>query len=483
VKIVKISTEGIAPQPTLDRLKRLYGAAWTLTERGSVGSINPRWWAGLFHLENAAIYCQREGFFLFDDLEGIYVPASEDSIRERIAKRFLVLARDLGIEGLEKQAKVAVLGAILLYLRGIAEVRDPFDGIKGVLALENGVLCFNQGRIRFEPFSSKFRVRDRTPVHYDPKATCPRFLEELLAPMLSNDVDLAQRHLGLIFIGQNPMQRMGIFEGDSASGKTTLVNIMVALRGDGHCCQLRTEHLDKQFELESFRGRDLLLGVDVGARFLNSIGAQTLKGLCSTDLYHPEAKNRTDRRPLRGPFNVLITTNCKLTYDSQGDGAAWARRVLIYECRGVAGRKKITDFDRILVREEGPGIVNWLLEGVDMAQREIEAHGDLVLTDEQLERINQLVMRSEAAEAFVQKCLELDPDDDVTSDELTPAFFAFCSARGWSPSSEQTFLAKAAILIGERFGRPRAKDLERNGKRSLRGWRGLRLIDDGWRST
>ena len=202
MKIAKTSTEGIAPQSTLDRLKRLYGAAWTLTERGSVGSINPRWWAGLFHIENSAIFCQREGFFLFDALEGIYVPASPDSVRERIAKRFLVLARDLGLAGLEKQAKVAVLGSILLYLRGIAEVRDPFDGIKGVLAVENGVLCFNRGKVRFEPFSAKYRVRDRIPIHYDPKATCPTYDKDFMGKVLGDDdVDLLHRQAGLTIAG------------------------------------------------------------------------------------------------------------------------------------------------------------------------------------------------------------------------------------------------------------------------------------------
>jgi hypothetical protein len=115
--------------------------------------------------------------------------------------------------------------------------------------------------------------------------------------------------------------------------------------------------------------------------------------------------------------------------------------------------------------------------------REIENHGDLVLSDTQLDRVNQLVMRSEAAEAFVQRCLVADREEDVTSEELIEAFYSFCAARGWQPGSDRDFMVKLSSIIGDRFGRPKAGDLERNGKKTRKGWRGLKLVDEGWRSS
>jgi len=475
----------MAPTDLVERLVRLYGEPWDMDDKGLVVRLNPDWWAGLIHAESHLLHDpEEERFYQWDELEGIYLPESKFRVALAISLRLLRASREISRPELNDFRSLRSRETIRTILRSISEVRDPFHHKRPILALNDGVVELLDGQIHFRRFDPKYLLCHKANVCYDPKATCPRFLKEFLKPMLSeDDVDLLQRYLGLVLIGMNLMNRMGILEGDSAAGKTTLVNIMVALLGEGRCCQLRTEHLDKQFELEAFRGRQLLLGVDVGSTFLNSVGAQTLKGLCSTDLYHPEAKGRSDRRPLRGPFHVLIATNCKLTYHSQGDGAAWARRLLIFDCKTPEKRRKIPNFDVVLLRKEGPGIVNWLLEGLRKALQEIEAWGDLLMTDVQLDRINQLVMRSEAAEVFVQRCLVADQDEDVTSEEVIEAFYAFCTARGWQPGSDRDFLGKMSVLIGDRFGRPKSNDLVRDGKKARRGWHGLKLVDEGWRPS
>lgn len=477
-------TAPLASNDLIEHLTRLYGEPWEFNHKGTVTRINFPWWAGLIAKESHIIHDPGEdAFYRWDSIDGIYLPESRHQALLMILQRILRAGRDLKREELQDFTSIKHCETVRAWMRAIGEVRDPFDHKRPILALNDGVVELASGKIQFRKFDPRYLLCHKANVSYDPKATCPRFLKDFLGPMLpKDDIDLLQRYLGLVLIGQNLVNRMGILEGDSAAGKTTLVNIMVALLGEGRCCQLRTEHLEKQFELEAFRGRQLLIGVDVGATFLNLVGAQTLKGLCSTDLYHPEAKGRSDRRPLRGPFHVLIATNCKLSYHSQGDGAAWARRLLIFDCHTPEKRKKIPGFDVVLLKAEGPGIVNWLLEGLKRALKEIEAYGDLVMTEEQTDRINQLVMRSEAADAFVQRCLVADPDEDITSEELIEAFYSFCAARGWPPGSDRVFLEKLGTLIGDRFGRPKCHDLER-GKRKARGWRGLKLVDEGWRDA
>jgi phage/plasmid-associated DNA primase len=279
---------------------------------------------------------------------------------------------------------------------------------------------------------------------------------------------------------------MTILEGDSSAGKTSLSNLIVALIGEDRCVQLRTEHLEKQFELDALRGRSLLLGNDVGANFLNTPGAQTLKGLVSTDLYHPEAKNRRDRRPLKGPFNILIGTNCRLTYRAQGDAAAWRRRLVIYPCRKPEGRKRVTNFEHVLLKEEGPGIVNLLLAGCRRALKQIEDAGDLELSDAQVDRVERLILRSEPIESFVTRCLVDEAEADVTAQELLEAFAAFCHSRGWKVGPEDAFFAKVGEVIADRFGVSRSHCVKReqSGKtKQLRGWFHLKLLDEGWRKT
>jgi phage/plasmid-associated DNA primase len=478
------SADEIAPRPTLDRLKRLYDGAWTLNSRGSIGSINPRWWAGLFHLENDVLFCQREGFFLFDEVEGIYAPISPDYIRERVATRLLHVSRDQGVVGLSKHAKVATLAAIILHLRGIAEVKDPFDGHKGIMALENGVLILSGGKVRFEGFSAKFRVRDRIAVRYDPKAKCPRYDKEFIGAVLGpDDVDLLHRQSGLILAGVNPSHRLGILEGASGAGKSTYLGIVTDLVGISRTVQLRTEHLDQPFEMSAFHGRTFLTAADVGDDFLSTRGAHTLKGLVSADLFYPESKNSNERKPLRGPFGVLIGTNCRLVYRSQGDADAWRRRLIIYEWQAPpADRKRTIDFGAKLIAAEGSGILNRMIAGYQAAWRELEDSGDLVLNDEQRARVENLVMRSEAVETFVKTRLEVDPGSEVSSEALVEAFFAWCAANGWTAPTERQVQLRLPELILEHWGVVRCHRLSGPNGRLVRGWRGIRLVDDGSRS-
>jgi len=471
---------------TIDRLTRLHGEPWLTGDKGLICDINHEWWAALIQNERNIIYEPNDKqFYVWDPLEGLYVPESYDALLQPISRRLLTASQELDRPELTRWKKLKHLESIRTFIRMIGDRPDAFTLHRGFLPLNNGVIELAEGKIQFSPFDPRFMIKWKSEIDYIPGAKCPRYIREFLETMLDDDdIDLFQRYAGLLLLGINLVNRMAIFGGESAAGKTTGTNLLVSIIGEPLCIQLRTEHLDKQFELESFRDRMLLIGNDVGANFLNTPGAQTLKGLCSTDLYHPEAKGRTDRRPLRGPFHVIIGTNCKLTYHSQGDGAAWARRLLIFDCKAPKGRKKIPNFERTLLREEGPGIINWMLEGLTRALEEIERTGDLVLTETQAERIQQLVMRSEAAEMFAQKHLALDPDSSVTSSELLERFYAFCQRHEWTPPSDTVFLQRIAQVIAERFGKTRCHNIERDGKKAVRGWRGLALSgEEEWTPT
>lgn len=484
MKLGTPSPAEIAPPEILERLARLYGPPWSLDDRGVVCAINPRWWAGLFQIENHVIFCQLEGFWFWDEVEGIYVSASADCLRERIADLIRRIAGEHSIPGLARQIKISTLTNIGLHLRGIAEVQNPFEDSKGILAVENGVLVMARGQVRFQRFSPSFRVRDRIRVRYDSTATSPRYDQEFLGTVLdTEDIDLLHRQSGLILAGVNPSHRLGILEGSSGGGKSSFLKILTELVGVSRTMELRTEHLDKPFEMSSFRGKTFLSASDVGSEFLCTPGAHTLKGLVSDDLFNPESKNSNERRPMRGPFGVLIATNCKLVYRSQGDADAWRRRLIIYQwAEPPKDRKKTIEFTQELLRTEGSGILNHFLDGYRRAWVQLTSIGDMVLSVPQQERVEALVMRSEALETFVLERLELDSEADVTAEELLVAFVEWCLVKGWIPPSERIIHARIGELILRHYGRPKSHSLERDGKKGLRGWRGLKLLDDGTRS-
>ena len=483
------SAEAIADPALAAKLTRLYSEPWKLDDRNKVIAINPLWWAGLFAEENGIIYDQHEGFFRYDEIEGIYQAESPFKIQTDVAYRLLRASRDGEIEELEGKRGISNLRTITDLMRGITKRQEVFSHRAGMVALANGCLQLrNDGGVRFEKFTKDLLIRSKSAVPYDPKAKCPRFEAEFVGPMLEDEDDraLLVTQLGFMLFGINPAHRMVILEGDSSAGKTALSNIMVALIGAERCIQLRTEHLEKQFELEAFRGRSLLLGNDVGSTFLNTFGAQTLKGLTSTDLYHPEAKGRVDRRPLRGPFNVLIGTNTKLTYRAQGDAPAWRRRITLFPTVKPEGRKRIPEFEYRLLETEGAGIVNLLVAGAVRGLQQIRETGDLVIHATHMDRVEKLILRSEPVETFVTRHVVADPEADVTAQELLDAFGRFCHLRGWPSGSEDDFFKKVGSIITDRFGVSRSRSVRRESEgktREATGWRGLRLADDGWTPT
>ena len=172
---------------------------------------------------------------------------------------------------------------------------------------------------------------------------------------------------------------MLILDGESARGKTQFANVIQAAVGRENATQLRTRWLGERFETYRFLKKTLLVGVDVEPDFLSTKGASVLKGLVGGDWFDAEQKLGTGSFPMQGNFCVIVTSNARLRLRLCGDVAAWRRRLLIVRYEAPAPKKIIPDFGALLVREEGPGILNWCIAGLGMVLDDIDAseNGDI----------------------------------------------------------------------------------------------------------
>jgi phage/plasmid-associated DNA primase len=466
----------LGDQPMIERLIRLHGHPWKVDDKARIKWINDEWWAALFAELNPILHDFDEGFYRYDDVRGIYGRTSPDTLSIALSRQLLHAARDHELPDLVFYRTLAHLDSQLRFLRGITGKYHAFVNNPPLLAMDNGVVEIQGNRIRFHPFNARFAVRHKANVPYVAGASCPRYQEEILGGMFDkDDASLFIRTMGLCMAGINPCQRLHIIEGDANAGKSTILNIPIALLGPDRCTQLRTLHLDSRFELHSFHGKSLLYGVDVPQNFLNTEAAYLLKALVSDEYFHTEGKSVRAREVLRGPFNVLIVTNCKLSYRAQGDTPAWRRRLTIYHAQTPENRKRIANFGDMILCEEGPGIINLFLIGLIQALAEIKHTGDLVLTEAQQERVDALVLRSNSVETFVNQCITEDEHGSITAAEMVEAYAAFCSSLDWPPLSEQIFFTQVANVVLERFNRSRSHSLQREGKKSSRGWYGLSL--------
>lgn len=469
------------PEEVQEELERRFGPPAIVSKRPDgkmvFEALNEAFWAGHYATENIVIFEPDESeFFQYDAETGLFVPVSTDSIKCSTSSSMLEASRkNQRFAKLANHRSSRELGAIVSQLRGIAEKRGAFSKPSTIIHLRNCVLRINEGEIHQCEFSPDFLSRNRSPIAFDPDARCPRFLGELLEPAVHpEDVILIQKFVGQCLLGINLIQRILMLVGLSARGKSQLANCIQQIVGMVNVTQLRTQHLHERFELFKFLRRTLLVGVDVDSDFLSSRGASVIKGLVGGDWFDAEKKGGSGSFQMQGCFNILLTSNCGLRVRLQGDDGAWRRRMIIVRYEAPPPKKRIPNFADVLIREEGSGILNWAIEGIQGLLRDIDEIGDIRLTERQSAIVDSLLDASDSLRAFLSRRVGKSPGGNLTGQEIIQAYADFCPEMDWDTLPDAVISKQLPDLMLELFQAAKAHDIRRDGT-TQRGFRNVAL--------
>jgi putative DNA primase/helicase len=462
---------------SIEELRRLYGEPYYTDEQGNPSSLNQSFWAGLFAAENIVLWEPEErAFYSYRAETGIYEEESVDVIKRRVSDRLLEASRRMKCFWLEKQRSDSRLNSIAAQLRGILERRGAFVQRQRRIHLANGVFSFENG-VELLPFSPVHISRNRSPIVFGENARCNRFLNELVNPAVhKDDILLLQKYAGQCLLGNNLVQRMLILDGESARGKTQFANALQGIIGRENVTQLRTKYLSDRFETFRFLKKTLVVGVDVEPDFLSTKGASVLKGLVGGDWFDAEQKCGTGCFPVQGTFCAVITSNTRLRVRLTGDFGAWRRRLLIVRYELPAPKRKIPDFGALLVREEGSGILNWCITGLEMLLRDVDQTGDIALTERQRNNVDNLLAESDSLRGFLNTRVEKAAGADITVNEIVEAYAAFCPEVGWNPMPITEVHKSLQGLMLELFQVTQSHCVKRDS-RNVRGFFGVNLIE------
>jgi P4 family phage/plasmid primase-like protien len=444
---------------------------------GQVSAINQRFWAGVMLAENRILYEPLEqSFYLYEASRGLWQPVTNEQLIERLSSRLFRHRMESGEGSIEQQITHARTRDSVLMMRGMAERRGAFENKPHLIHVANGVLRFDGGTHVFEGFSPDHYSRNQSPIAYIEGADCPRFRAELLESALSHeDIFLLQRHAGMALYGLNLAQRILLLEGTPGGGKSTYVKVLSKLLGVENCYQLRTVCLHGRFETFRYRGKTMLVGADVPGDFLQHRGASVLKSLVGGDLISCEGKSSNGDFHVHGQFNVTITSNSRLMARLEGDAGAWKRRLMIVRYENPPPKKQILDFDQLLIKEEGPGILNWALDGFAAALAEFNETGDFILTRVQQQRTKALLDESDSVAHFLKACVVTGgAGDDITSAELSEAYSAYCADQGWNALPLNVVAMQFDDHMLRMFRTVKSQSIKREG-RFARGWRRVKL--------
>ena len=459
--------------PELQTLIDKYGEPYYLSKDGAVTALNQAFWASLHQTEHIQLFEPDErAFYRYNPESGLYYIISEDVIKQEITSRILDISRQQGLPSLERKRTNSNLNHVVAQLKGISEKKNAFRRGNKFVHLANGVIVFKDtGEADFCSFSPDFYSRNQCPIPFNSSATCERFFNELLYPAVTpDDAVLLQKYTGLCLLGNNLIQKLLILDGKPGRGKSTLALIIQSLIGQVNVTELRTRHLNDRFELFRYLKKNLLVGVDVPGQFLSEKGAYVIKGLVGGDWFDAEQKCGTGSFPFQGNFCILITSNSRLQVRLDGDTGAWKRRLLIIRFEAPAPAKKIPDFKDVLIREEGSGILNWALQGLGMLLKDIEAHGDIQLTEAQDKIINILLAESDSLRHFLVENVVQDENADLSTTEIVETYAEYCPVKGWNPKPITVIYRELESLMLELFGTSKSHSIKRDEK-STKGFR------------
>ena len=450
------------------------GPAYEVGENGAI-KLNQMFWVRRYMAEHTVVFDSAIGeFFEYDAATGLWQKKTPDSIKRAFMDELGQTARAMNLRSLHYKLTEGLGVSLMGLLRTMTERFDVFSQRPQAIHVRNGMICIEDGKVVLKTFSPDYYSRNVCPFDYDENADCPRFKAELLGVALNaEDIRLMQKWAGACLLGRNTAQRLLMMLGTPNGGKSTFMNILEAVIGIQNVVQLRTDHLGNRFELYGFVGKTLLTGKDVPADFMLNKNAHVIKALVGHDLLSAEKKGHADPVPLRGDFNLGVTCNADLNIRLEGDLGAWRRRMMIIRYERAAPARRIADFSDQLLREEGSGILRWMVEGAIMLLDDIAETGDYRLTAPQIARVDGLLAQSDSVRHFVNQCVVADPNGELTAEELRRAYIDFCEGNGWLSLPVNEVSRQLQEVMLETHRTRFRHDLGAN--RSRRGFRGVRF--------
>lgn len=463
----------------INALMEAFGNPIPFNHNGKPKGINQMFFASKFAKERNILYEPIEhAFHEYHTGSGLWEYRTDDSVKIKMGEEAIQFLRKLGLEDLVSHCTETLLRQLIALVKGKAEQPNAFQRKRGIIHVANGIIKLNENPNILHGFDPGYFSRNRSNIAVDLYANCPRFIHELLVPAISReDIVLLQKYCGQCLLGYNPSQTILLMPGTAGGGKSTLVSVIEKVIGIYNVAQLKVNHLSERFEVASFFGKTLLTGKDVPGNFLhNPRGANVLKSLVGGDRLSAEQKNLRRRFDIVGEFNVIITSNARLHLRLDSDIGAWQRRLLIIEFEQSPPEKPIPHFDDLLVNTEGPGILNWMIEGAKFLLHDLNVLGRIQRSPEQKQRVDDLLAESDSIVAFVQNCIERNQGGDVTVSELSEAYTSFCQQRDWNQESIAIFQSQVKNVMLQLHHVSLRHDIVRNSK-NQRGFKHVSLIN------
>ena len=310
---------------------------------------------------------------------------------------------------------------------------DPLD----LIVFKNGILDINQyfegEACLISPTPALFTFNS-IPHEFHPDAQC-EITKKILWDILSGDqykMDLLQEWLGYNLIADQSMEKLMLFVGRRRSGKSTILEVMKAMLGEGQCASTSFAKLTSNFGCQPLIGKLAALMSDASVpRNIDATHAvEKIKQITGGDSiginrkFLPEIPSIT----LNCRFTIAVNTLPELPDHAN---ALIPRLNLLRFEESYEGHEDRTIKRKLIQPKESEGVLVWALEGL----KRLKESGEFTISDASTPLMKQFKALSSPITEFIMECCEVKDGELISKAQLYDTWKNWAIASGQRPGT------------------------------------------------
>jgi len=383
--------------------------------------------------ESFANLKENQVLYAYNDDLGIYDSDGEDVVREHLTI------------GLEEQYRSHTKNEVLEHIRGRNTLsKDDMGGPAWTIAAENCVIDLDAAEMR--EHSPDYRFMSRLGTEFDPDADAPRFREFLseVVPSESERLKLQEFAGYTLQHWAHPYHKALFLVGPTASGKSTFLDTINAMLGEGTTASLTPQ----QMTSERFAGAELFekwanIRNDIPKATVENTGA--FKEIVAGDPMKAEEKYQD---PFRFEPTAKHLFAANQLPETEVDDEAFYRRILLVpfpETIPTDERDKHLD-DKL--QEELPGVLNWAIQGL----QRLREQGGFTADRSPGHTADTWQKWGDSVSRFANDAVSEASDNAIPKSELYKAYLEYCRQES-IPSDTQHSMTRGLKQEGFEDGR------------------------------
>ena len=322
---------------------------------------------------------------------------------------------------------------VLEYMELIADEKAQADA--RYIAFRNGVLDIVTGQM--QSFSPDLVITNQIPWDYNPEAYS-ELADDTLNKLACGDQPiraLLEECIGYCFYRRNELGKAFILTGDKSNGKSTFLDCVKAILGDGNISALDLKELGDRFSTSMMFGKLANIGDDIGDDFLQGSQVSVFKKIVTGNRIKAERKGQD---PFEfNPFIKLLFSANDIPRMKDKTGAVLRRLVIIPF--NATFSKDAPDYDPFikykLIQQES--VEYFIRLGVEGLKRIIINDG-FTKSDKVQNQLTEYEEENNPILAFINDT-GVDMIENEPTNEVYKRYQVFCADNSMQPMSNIVF--------------------------------------------